>query len=110
MTELQDKLADMARKQQALEDSIAALVAEVLTMGAFEVKRQGHNVVTMWQSRGGENVEVQLIVKVGSAHEVRDDLWDAIMDRQDMDTSCTDYANAAMERLGFQRPEGGWPK
>lgn len=31
--------------------------------------------------------------------ELRDELWDAMIDRQDMDTSITDLADAAVDRL-----------
>lgn len=110
---LDAKLSDILNRQQALEGSLAELVAEVLQFGcAFEVRRDSPNIVTLWRDREGEgaNVEVQVIIKCGNAHEVRDDVWDALMNRIDMDVSTTDYANAVMERLGFPTPDGGWPK
>lgn len=111
MTALDAKLSEIANIQQALEQSIAELVAQVLQFGcAFEVRRNSPNVTTLWRDRKGAPLEVQVIVKVGTAHEVRDDVWDAIMNRMDMDVSTTDLANAAMERLGFPTPDGGWPK
>lgn len=111
MIGLDAKLADMANKQQALEGSIAELVAEVLQFGcAFEVRRDSPNVVTLW--REGSDVEVQVVVKCGNAHEVRDDVWDAIMNRYDTgeNLNLTHLADATMERLGFPTPDGGWPK
>lgn len=40
--------------------------------------------------------------------ELRDELWDAMMDRMDYDVSTTDLADAALERLeklGVLRPD-----
>lgn len=113
MTGLDAKLADLANKQLALEGSLAELIFEVLQFGcAFEARRDSPNVVTLYRDRDGVKAEVQVIVKCGDAQEVRDDLWDAIINRYDMgeNLNITHLANAAMERLGFPEPEGGWPK
>lgn len=116
MSDIQHQLAMQAQLQKSCEQSIAQLVAELLHAGtAFDcaLREGAHNIATM--SRNG-GLEVQVIVKLGTAQEVRDDLWDAIMDRhtimdrQDYEVSCTQLANAAMERLGFPVPDGGWPK
>jgi hypothetical protein len=111
--EREDELSSitlLARHQQSLEQSMADAIAEVVTWGSgLTVTRTSHNVVTLAKQREGQALEVQVIVKCGTAHEVRDDVWDAIMDHMDM-VSATQLANAAMERLGFPTPDGGWPK
>lgn len=108
---LADKLAEHEKLRCALEWSLADMFGQVAAAGVnMGVSRPSHNVLTLTSRRGDTEVQLQVIVRAGTAHEVRDDLWDAIMDRQDMDTSMTDLANAAMERLGFPAPDGGWPK
>lgn len=103
------KLQVMAQHQQSLEQSLADAIAEVVTMGTeLTATRTSHNVVTLAKQRDGTALEVQVIVKCGTAHEVRDDVWDALMNRIDIDVLITSLANATMERLGFPEPVGGW--
>lgn len=105
------KMAAHGQLRRDLEQSLAEAIAEVVPIGTnLEARQPGHNIVILSKQREGAALEVQVIVKVGTAHEVRDDLWDAMLNSQDMDVSMTDYANAAMERLGYPTPDGGWPK
>lgn len=113
-----NKMTQLADQQRALEASLAQAIAEIMAQGTnldATLAEGSHNVVTFSKERLTEVhesalVEVQVIIKCGTVHEVRDDLWDAIINRQDMDVGATEYANAAMERLGFATPTGGWPK
>jgi hypothetical protein len=112
MNDPQEKLAEQIRLERELENGIAQAIGDAFATGTAFLAQlpDGGNVLTLHSEREGRTVEVQVIVKVGTPHEVRDDLWDALMDRMDYEVSTTQLANAAMERLGFPTPDGGWPK
>lgn len=103
--------AKIAEHQRSLEQNLSQVIAEVVTMGTnLKAEVISQNIVTLSKPRDGEAIEVQVIVKCGTAHEVRDDLWDALVNCEAFEHAPTRVANAAMERLGFPAPDGGWPK